>query len=251
MGRAPRRRSSTPGGGASAAGSSGFRTRVSWRGTGMETPTADGRSRAASTICAYDGRTARSRAAWSCSADERESMTSLERLATQTPTEAAAAPFRGRRYNEDRLHLLIRDPHRAAAIWEISLELHARAESMAKAARAPLRYRILVHQAPSSDRTPSTTIAIDLPDALRDETWFLDLRVSGGVARAELGLDLPSGFTGLLASRWMPVPPDGPCAETGDWSIDPAMAAWLDAEAARARSGSPRTSPSSVARYLV
>lgn len=177
-------------------------------------------------------------------------MTSLERLATQRPAEAPAAPLRRRRYAEDRLHLLIRDPHRAAAIWEISPELHARAESMAKAAHTPLRYRIVVHQAPSPDRAPSATIAIDLPDALRDETWFFDLQASGGVARAELGLDLPSGFAGLLASRWMPVPPDGPCAETGDWSIDPASAAWLDAEAARARSGDPRTSPSSVARYL-
>ena len=177
-------------------------------------------------------------------------MTSLERLAAQTPAEAPVAPLRGRRYEEDRLHLLIRDPRRAAAIWEISSKLHARAESMAKAAHAPLRYRILVHQASSPDRAPSATFAIDLPDALRDETWFFDLRASGGVARAEVGLDLPSGFVGLLASRWMPVPPDGPCAETGDWSVDPASAAWLEAEAARARSGSPRTSPSSVARYL-
>jgi hypothetical protein len=177
-------------------------------------------------------------------------MTSLERLATQTPVEAPAAPLRGRRYDEDRLHLLIRDPHRAAAIWEISSKLQARAESMAKAARAPVRYRIVVHQAAGPDGAPLATIAIDLPDALRDETWFFDLQVSGGVARAELGLDLPSGLAVLLTSRWMPVPPDGPCAETGDWSIDPASAAWLDAEAARARSGSPRTSPSSVARYL-
>lgn len=177
-------------------------------------------------------------------------MTSLERLAARTPVEAPAAPFRGRRYDEDRLHLLVRDPHHAAAIWEISRELHARAESMARAARATLRYRLLVHQAPSADRAPSATFAIDLPDALRDESWFFDLPASGGVARAELGLDLPSGFVALLTSRWMPVPPDGPCAETGDWSIDPASAAWLDAEAARARSGSPRTSPSSVARYL-
>lgn len=177
-------------------------------------------------------------------------MTSLERLATQRPAEAPAAPLRGRRYAEDRLHLLIRDPHRAAAIWEISPELHAHAESMARVVHTPVRYRIVVHQASSPDRSPSETIAIDLPDALRDETWFFDLPMSGGVARAELGLDLPSGFAGLLASRWMPVPPDGPCAETGDWAMDPASAAWLDAEAARARSGDPRPSPSSVARYL-
>ena len=177
-------------------------------------------------------------------------MTSLERLATQAPVEAPAAPLRGRRHGEDRLHLLVRDPHRAAAIWEISPALHARAESMARAARVTLRYRLLVHQAPGPDRAPSATIAIDLPDALQDESWFFDLSTSGGVARAELGLDLPSGFARLLASRWMPVPPDGPCAETGAWSVDPASAAWLDAEAARSRSGSPHTSPSSVARYL-
>ena len=173
-------------------------------------------------------------------------MSSTERLAAQAPAEAAPAPLRGRRYAEDRLHLLIRDPHRALVIWEISPDLHARASSLASAAHAPLRYHVLVHQAPRSDDEPSATIAIDLPD----ESWYLDLEVSGGVARAELGLDLPSGFAPLLRSRWMPVPPDGPCAEMGAWPIDPESAAWLDLEAARARSGSPRTHPSSAARYL-
>jgi hypothetical protein len=177
-------------------------------------------------------------------------MSSTERLAAQAPAEAPPAPLRGRRYAEDRLHLLVRDPHRALVIWEMSPDLHARAMSLASAAHVPLRYRVLVHQAPRPDDVPSATIAIDLPDALRDESWYLDLETSGGVARAELGLDLPSGFAPLLRSRWMPVPPEGPCAETGAWPIDPESAAWLDLEAARARSGSPRNLPSSVARYL-
>ena len=177
-------------------------------------------------------------------------MSSTERLATRAPTEAPPAPLRGRRYGEDRLHLLIRDPHRALVTWEISPDLHARASSLASAAQTPLRYRVVVHQASRPDQAPSATIGLDLPDALRDESWYLDLEASGGVARAELGLDLPSGFAPLLRSRWMPVPPRGPCAETGAWPIDPASAAWLDLEAARARSDSPRTHPSSAARYL-
>lgn len=177
-------------------------------------------------------------------------MSSTERLAAQAPAEAPQAPLRGRRYGEDRLHLLVRDPHRAIVIWEISPELHARASSLASAAHAPLHYRVVVHQAPRPDHEPSATIAFDLPDALRDESWYLDLKAKGGVAKAELGLDLPSGFAPLLRSRWMPVPPEGPCAETGSWPLDPESAAWLDREAARARSGSPRTHPSSAARYL-
>jgi hypothetical protein len=178
-------------------------------------------------------------------------MSSLERLAPRAPrtVDAPSAPLRGKRYGEDRLHLLVGDPHRALVLWEISPTLHARAEAMAGAARAPLRYRIRLQQSPKPGE-PAATVLADLPDALRDEGWYLDLPRSGGLARAELGLDLPSGFAPLLASRWAHVPPDGPCSEIGPWPLDPASAAWLEAQEARARAGSLRTLPSSAARYL-
>ena len=178
-------------------------------------------------------------------------MSSLERLeAPRAKADTPSAPLRGRRYVEDRLHLLIRDPRRAVAIWEISPALHARAESLAFAAGGPLRYRLLVHEAPRADDPPARTATIDLPDALRDESWYVELSGVAGFAQAELGLDLASGFAPLLRSRWMAVAPEGPCAETGTWPVDPARAAWLEAEAARARGGSPRPLPSSAARYL-
>jgi len=65
-----------------------------------------------------------------------------------------------------------------------------------------------------------------------------------------MGIDLPAGFETLLASRWTVVPPDGPCAEEGDWPLDAAAAAWLAREAERQRRSSGARMPSSATRYL-
>ena len=46
---------------------------------------------------------------------------------------------------------------------------------------------------------------------------------------------LPGGFEPLLVSRWMPVPPEGPCRETGDWPVGDVRRAWLERESERLR----------------
>jgi len=180
-------------------------------------------------------------------------VSSLERLGgTVAPvsTSPTVASLRGRRYGEDRLHLLTRDPRRVFATWEISAPLAARAAAIAAAAGVATRYQLRVERAANPDGPVRETLTRDLPDAWNGEAWYVDLPSSGGVARALLGIELPGGFEVLLFSRWTPVPPDGPCAEAGTWPLDAAASAWLEREAARQRAASGARMPSSATRYL-
>lgn len=179
-------------------------------------------------------------------------MSSFQRLGGAAPTLASppAATLRGRRYGEDRLHLLVRDPRRLFATWEVSASLASRAAAIASAAGAPIRYQLRVELAAAKEGAVRETLTHDLPDAVGGEAWYVALTRSGGAARALLGLDLPSGFHTLLASRWAAIPPDGPCAEEGDWPIDAAAAAWLAREAERQRAALGVRLPSSATRYL-
>ena len=54
--------------------------------------------------------------------------------------------MRGRRYAEDRLYLLVRDPHTVLAVWELTPALHARAQASARDRGSPLRYRIQIER---------------------------------------------------------------------------------------------------------
>lgn len=177
-------------------------------------------------------------------------MSSLDRLGPATSTEGPPAPLRGRRHGDDRLHLLVRDPRRVFATWEISASLARSAVSRAESARAPIRYRLWIDRVVRLGDPVRVSSTVDLPDALGGEGWYVDLKESGGFARARMGLELPDGPLILLESRWMPVPPEGPCAETGDWTIDPAGAEWLASQERLARLHRPGASPSSISRYL-
>ena len=180
-------------------------------------------------------------------------MSSLERLAPTEITDApnASGPLRGRRYAEDRLHLLVRDPRHVLAIWEISQDLNERASTMAHAAGSPVRYQIRIERETRVGAPSEIARTVDLPDALRDELWYVELPEPGGRVRLHLGLDLSGRFAVLLTSRWASVPPGRPCGEVGKWPVDPESAAWLErrlAEQALEPTGIP---PSSAARYLV
>jgi len=178
-------------------------------------------------------------------------MNSLERLSAATvPADPAPASLRGRRYGEDRLHLLVRDPRRVFAAWEISEELARRAAAMASAAGVPARYALALERAGRPGDPPAQTLRAPLPDALGGEGWYADLPRGGGACRALLGLELPAGFEPLLASRWMPVPPEGPCREEGEWPADAARRAWLRRESERQRGSLAPALPASASRYL-
>lgn len=180
-------------------------------------------------------------------------MSSLERLApreSEAPVEAPPAAWRGRRHGEDRLHLLVRDPHRAFATWEVSEALARRAAALASSRGAAVRYALTVERAGDTEGSLESW-RVPLPDALGGEGWYVDLPHAGGSCRAVLGLDLPGGaFEPLLSSRWMPVPPDGPCRETGDWPADEVRRAWLERDAERQRGRVVTPLPSSASRYL-
>jgi len=181
-------------------------------------------------------------------------VSSLERLApreTAAPVEAPAAAWRGRRHGDDRLHLLVRDPHKVFATWEVSESLARRAAALAASKGAPVRYALQLERAGGAGEEPRESTRVPLPDALGGEGWYLDLPRGGGSCRAVLGLELPGGgFEALLASRWMPVPPDGPCRETGDWPVDDVRRAWLERESERLRGRAVTPLPSSSSRYL-
>ena len=161
-----------------------------------------------------------------------------------------AAALRGLRYGEDRLHILVRDPRRAFAIWEISAPLARRAAAITSAAKAPLRYALTVECSDRPGGALRDTIRVPLPDAVGGEGWYVDLPRGGGSCRAVLGLELPHGFEALLSSRWSPVPPEGPCREVGEWPVDDVRRAWLDRETARLRGRVVAPLPSSASRYL-
>jgi hypothetical protein len=181
-------------------------------------------------------------------------MTSLERLGAATePLPPPAASWRGRRFGEDRLHLLVRDPRRVFAAWEITPSLARRAAAMAASAGAPLRFVLAIERSERASTQPAETIRAALPDAVGGDGWYVDLPRGGGWARAVLGIDLRDGAAGLeplLASRWMPVPPEGPCREEGEWPVDDVRRAWLAREAERLRGRAVPALPSSAARYL-
>jgi len=179
-------------------------------------------------------------------------MNSTERLAGRmpAPTEPPPAAWRGRRFDEDRLHLLVRDPRRVFAAWEISRATADGAAARCARANAPVRYALRIERAEKADANVTETLRAELPDALGGEGWYVELPRGGGMARALIGLELPQGFEALLASRWMPVPPDGPCAETGEWSVDEAAAEWLARDAERNRGQSVPRLPTSASRYL-
>jgi hypothetical protein len=180
-------------------------------------------------------------------------MSSLERLAppeSAAPVEAPPAAWRGRRHGEDRLHLLVRDPYRVFATWELGETLARRAAALAASKGTPVRY-VLALQRVQEGEEPRETARIPLPDALGSEGWYLDLPRGGGACRALIGVELPGGeLETLLASRWMPVPPDGPCRETGEWAADAVRRAWLERESERLRGRAVTPLPSSASRYL-
>jgi hypothetical protein len=62
---------------------------------------------------------------------------------------------------------------------------------------------------------------VEVSDALGGERRYVTLPRPGGACRAHLGLRLGDAFEPLLTSAWVPVPPDGPCAEAGDWPEPP------------------------------
>jgi len=178
-------------------------------------------------------------------------MSSFERLAP-TAVETAAPPsaaWRGRRHGDERLHLLVRDPRRVFATWEIGEALARRAAAIASAKGAPVRYELRIERE-AHHEGPREVARIALPDALGGEGWYVDLPRAGGSCRAVLGLELPGGFEPLLTSRWMPVPPDGPCRETGDWPVDDVRRAWLERESERQRGRVIAPLPTSASRYL-
>jgi hypothetical protein len=158
-----------------------------------------------------------------------------------------SSSLRGRRYGEDRLYLLVRDPRCALAVWELTPETHARAEAAARERRAPLRYQIRIERRADARSRSETQSTVDLPDALGGERWYVDLPQPGGECRALLGIAFPEGFNSVLTSSWVPVPPDGPCAEEGAWDLTPEARAWL-LERARAGRG-PGHRMSSAARF--
>jgi len=163
---------------------------------------------------------------------------------------SVAAPpssLRGRRYGEDRLYLLIRDPRRALALWELTPAAHARAEARARERKTPIRYEIRVERRDHDRDAGEPLVRVDLPDAVHGERFYVTLPRAGGWCRAHLGILLGDAFEPVLTSTWVPVPPEGPCAEEGSWDLTPEARAWLE-EKARAARGLPAT-PGSVARF--
>ncbi len=167
-------------------------------------------------------------------------MSSLERLATKSARGTIQTPLENRRYGEDRLHLLVHDPRRLFVAWEISPALAAAASDTAAAAGAPLRYQVRIVGEERDGAAAPILATVDLPDALGEEGYYISVPATGVPVRALLGLDLPRGFAPLLASRWAPLPPEGPSAETG-----PPVASPLVAVGGARAPGSPRdVSPS-------
>ncbi|HEY6572579.1 MAG TPA: DUF4912 domain-containing protein [Candidatus Eisenbacteria bacterium] len=180
-------------------------------------------------------------------------MSSTERLAPPGPIGASAtwapASLRGKRYGEDRLHLLVRDPRRVLAIWELSQATASGAAVRAREAGAPVRYQVRIERAREDDLPPTTIATADLPDALGGEGWYLAIPPKAGRCRAVIGLDLPSGFAPLLTSRWAATPPDAPCEEVAPWPLSAEGEAWAARQWARALAER-APAPSSAARYL-
>jgi len=181
-------------------------------------------------------------------------MNSTGRLATALPAvEPPPSLLRGRRYGEDRLYLLVRDPRCVLTVWELTPATHARAMSAARARGASPRYQIRIERrgdprGPADPRGAVEAVtSVDLADALGGERWYMNLPRSGGECRALLGFSVEGAFTALLESTWVPVPPDGPCAEEGAWDLTAEARTWL---LERARAGrDPEHARGSAPRY--
>jgi len=168
-------------------------------------------------------------------------VSSLERLAPSLPAlEPPPSTLRGRRYGEDRLYLLVRDPRTVLAVWELTPKLHARALATARDRGVPLRYRIVVERRQDEGGPAAVLATVDLPDALQGDRWYVKLPQSGGECRAVLGFSAAGTLEPLLSSSWVPVPPDHPCAEEGAWDLTEEAKTWLleRAHAARAAAAS-------------
>lgn len=180
-------------------------------------------------------------------------MNSGTRLVPPGPLGASAtwvpASLRGRRYGEDRVHLLVRDPRRVLAIWELSQATASGAAARSKEAGAPTRYALRIEREREGELAPDVVGVTNLPDALGGEGWYVAIPPKAGRCRAVIGLDLPSGFEPLLTSRWAHTPPDGPCEETAPWPLGAEGEAWAAREWSRAM-GERAPAPSSTARYL-
>ncbi len=149
-------------------------------------------------------------------------MNSTGRLAPAPPAaDLPASLLRGRRYGVDRLYLLVRDPRRVLAVWELTAETHARARAAARARGASPHYQIRIERRADPRGAVEAVAGGELQDALAGERWYVSLPRSGGECRALLGFVLEGAFTQLLESTWVPVPPEGPCAEEGVWDLTP------------------------------
>src|SRR2546425_12583982 len=97
-------------------------------------------------------------------------MNSLERLVPALPAVVEPPPssLRGRRYGEDRLYLLVRDPRSVLAVWELTPALHTRAQARALERGHPPRYRIVIERRPVADAFARGVAfaAVELLDAL-------------------------------------------------------------------------------------
>jgi hypothetical protein len=159
-------------------------------------------------------------------------MSSTGRLSPPQSASEAPPPQRGDvRYGEDRLDLLVRDPRCALLVWELSDASVARAKSLAKGEGSSPRYEIRIERR-ADDRGPAEALTrVDVPDAVGGDRWYVSLPRSGGECRASLGTDSGESFVALVMSSWVPVPPDGPCAEEGAWALTHEARAWLLARA--------------------
>ncbi|MBI4364184.1 MAG: DUF4912 domain-containing protein, partial [Candidatus Latescibacteria bacterium] len=138
-------------------------------------------------------------------------MSSLERLAPVPEARPVESPLRGRRYGADRLYLLPRDPRSVFAAWELSPSLHARAVEIARSRSASVRY-VLAIERRDGEGSPEIPIAVvGIPDAVAGEGWYVSIARSGGECRAVLGLAFGRAIEPLIRSRWVPIPPEGPC----------------------------------------
>ncbi len=155
-------------------------------------------------------------------------MSSTGRLSP--PLSASEAPPSQRsviRYGEDRLYLLVRDPRCALAVWELTEASVARAASAAGGDVHSPRYQIRIERRADARSPAEALTRVDMPDAVGGERWYVSLPRSGGECRALLGVQSGEAFVALLTSSWVPVPPDGPCAEEGAWSLTHEARAWL------------------------
>ncbi|HXL15040.1 MAG TPA: DUF4912 domain-containing protein, partial [Methylomirabilota bacterium] len=118
-------------------------------------------------------------------------MNSTGRLAPALPAaEPPPSILRGRRYGEDRLYLLVRDPRCVLAVWELTAATHARAEAFARARGASPRYQIRIERRADPRGAVEAAVSVELPDALAGERWYVSLPRSGGECRALLGFAL-------------------------------------------------------------